>query len=208
MGKPFSKVYLDSIIGTRQGNLVVLSHFKKGKYNQNYFRCKCDCGRISEIRANHFFNDNQQTCGRFHKKYENSFIGNKIYDTWNRMIHRCYDTKHHKYYRYGARGISVCDDWRTDYDTFYNWAINNGYKNGLSLDRINNDGNYEPSNCRWATRKQQQRNICRNRLITYKGKTFCLAEWCELLNLNYGTINTRLHRNWSIEKAFETQIKK
>ena len=204
MGKPFTKEYLDGWIGKKQGSIIVLSHFKKGKYNTNYFRCQCDCGRISEIATSHFFNDNQTTCGRFHKKYENSKIGEKLYNTWNRMIHRCYDPKHHKYYRYGARGISVCDDWRNNYDTFYNWAINNGYKEGLSIDRINNDGNYEPSNCRWTTRKQQQRNMSRNKVIEYKGETKCLSEWCEELNLYYPTIISRLHKGWSSDKALST----
>lgn len=202
MGKPFTKEFLDSIVGKRQGNLVVLSHFKKGKSNSNYFCCQCDCGRISEVRANHFFNDKQTTCGRYHKKYENSKIGEKLYNTWNRMIHRCYDPKNHKYYRYGARGISVCDEWKTDYDTFYNWAMNNGYQEGLSIDRINNDENYEPSNCRWATRKQQQRNMSRNKIIEYKGKNKCVSEWCEELNLYYPTIISRFYKGWSAEKAF------
>jgi hypothetical protein len=206
MGTPFSKEYLDSFIGKRQGQIVVLSHFKKGKNNSNYFRCQCDCGRIAEIRVDHFFNDKQTTCGTFHKKYENSVIGNKIYNTWNRMINRCYNPKSHKYYRYGKRGISVCKDWLNNYDNFYIWCINNGYKEGLSLDRINNDGNYEPSNCRWTTRKQQQRNMCRNRIITYKNQTHCLAEWCERLNLKYETIKSRLNKGWSIERAFEEPI--
>lgn len=208
MSKPFSKEYLDSFIGKRQGQIVVLSHFKKGKNNANYFRCQCDCGRISEIRVNHFIHDNQTTCGRFHKKYENSIVGTKIYNTWNRMIDRCYNPKNHKYYRYGKRGISVCNDWLNNYDNFYTWCINNGYKEGLSLDRINNDGNYEPSNCRWTTRTQQQRNMCRNKMITYKGETRCLVEWCELLNIPYYNTSKRLFRNWSIERAFETPIKK
>lgn len=204
MGKPFTKEYLDGWIGKKQGSIIVLSHFKKGKYNTNYFRCQCDCGRISEIATSHFFNDNQTTCGRFHKKYENPKIGEKLYNTWNRMIHRCYDIKHHKYYRYGARGISVCDEWRNNYDTFYNWSINNGYKEGLSIDRINNDGNYEPSNCRWTTRKQQQRNMSRNKVIKYKGENKCLSEWCEELNLYYPTIISRLHKGWSAERALST----
>ena len=204
MGKPFTKEYLDGWIGKKQGSIIVLSHFKKGKYNTNYFRCQCDCGRISEIATSHFFNDNQTTCGRFHKKYENSKIGEKLYNTWNRMIHRCYDPKNHKYYRYGARGNSVCDEWKNDYDTFYKWAMNNGYKEGLSIHRINNDANYEPSNCRWATRKQQQRNMSLNRIIEYKGENKCLSEWCEELNLYYPTIIGRLHKGWSEEKALST----
>lgn len=208
MAKPFSKEYLDSFIGKKQGLLTVLSHFKKGKYNANYFCCQCECGRISEIRVNHFFSDNQTTCGRHHRKYKDAKVGQALYSAWNSMCRRCNNPKDHKYYRYGKRGISVCEEWIKDYNNFYNWSINNGYELGLSIDRINNDGNYEPSNCRWTTRKEQQRNMCRNKLITYRNETRCLSEWCEILNLKYNTISSRLGRKWSINRAFETPIKK
>ena len=201
-GKKFSKEYLDSLIGKKFNMLTIVSHKKKGKYNVNYFVCKCDCGNTTEIRISHLFHDNQISCGCIKTKYENSQIGEAIYDTWNRMMHRCYDIKHHKYPRYGARGIKLCEEWKNNYDTFYNWAINNGFQLGLSIDRINNDGNYEPSNCRWATRKQQMRNTSRNRYITYKGETRSLAEWCEIFNIRYGTASSRLHRGKSLDQVF------
>ena len=142
-------------------------------------------------------------------KYQNPKVGQSLYSAWNRMCRRCYNPKDHKYYRYGARGISVCNKWRNNYDAFYEWAINNGYKLGLSLDRINNDGNYEPSNCRWTTQKVQMRNTSRNKIIKYKGETRCLAEWCEILNLPYNAILKRIiYQNYTIEQAFETPIKK
>lgn len=208
MGKAFTKEYLDSLIGTKRNKLTILSHFKKGKNKCNYFRCLCECGRVAEIRANHLFNDNQETCGRFHKKYENSKVGEALYSAWSGMMHRCYDTNHHKYSSYGARGIKICNEWQNNYDVFYNWAINNGYKLGLWLERINNNGNYCPENCRWATRKEQMRNTRRTKYIHYQGEMLCLAEWCENLNLCYSTIINRLNRGWSIERAFETPTNK
>lgn len=81
-------------------------------------------------------------------KYENSKVGYSLYSAWNSMVRRFTNPKDHKYYRYGARGISVCDEWAKNYQNFYIWSINNGYELGLSLDRINNDGDYKPSNCR------------------------------------------------------------
>ena len=201
-GKKFSKEYLDSLIGKKFNMLTIVSHKKKGKYNVNYFVCKCDCGNTTEIRISHLFHDNQISCGCIKTKYENSQIGEAIYDTWNRMMHRCYDIKHHKYPRYGARGIKLCDEWKNNYDEFYKWSINNGFKLGLSIDRIDNNGNYEPSNCRWATRKQQMRNTSRNRYITYKGETRSLAEWCEILNIRYGTASSRLYRGKSLDQVF------
>ena len=207
MGKAYTKEYLDSIVGKKQNKLTILGHFKKGKNKSNYFICQCECGRIAEIRANHLLNDNQETCGRYHKKYQDSQIGAKIYSAWNGMIQRCYSTKSHKYYAYGARGITVCEEWRNSYDAFYKWAIENGYEIGLWIERIDNNGNYCPENCKWATRKEQMRNTRRNRFIEYNGETRTLSEWCEILSLPYGTMNSRINRGYSPQKAFETPIK-
>ena len=201
MSKKFSKEYLDSLVNCKFNMLTILSYKKKGKNNNNYFVCKCDCGNITEIRANHLLNDNQYSCGCIRKKYQDSIIGTAIYNTWNRMLHRCYDTKNHKFKRYGQRGIKVCDEWKNNYNNFYNWAINNGFQIGLSIDRINNDGNYEPSNCQWATRKQQMNNTSRNRLLTFNNETHTLSEWSELLNIKYGTICSRLHRGKLISEV-------
>lgn len=99
-------------------------------------------------------------------------------------------------------GKSMCNEWRLSFLSFYNWAIKNGYQDDLSIDRIDNNKGYSPDNCRFATPKQQVRNRCNTKYITYKGETKPLAEWCELLNLNYATIWNRIHRlNWSSNKA-------
>lgn len=207
MVKPFTKEYLDSFIGKKHNKLTIIGHRKKGENNSNYFICLCECGRIAEIRANHLFNDNQETCGRHHKKYSNPNSG-KLYNTWNSMMHRCYDEKSHKYSSYGARGIKICDEWKNSYYNFYKWSIENGYCDGLWIERIDNDGDYCPENCKWATRKEQMRNTRRSKHIEYKGETHCLSEWCEILNLYYPTINGRLHKGWSVERAFETATNK
>ena len=201
MPKRYTKDYLDSLIGKKFNMLTIVSYKKKEKCNCNYFVCKCDCGKITEIRANHILNDNQVSCGCIRIKYEDSKVGEAIYDTWNRMMHRCYDIKHHKYPRYGDRGIVICDEWKNNYNSFYKWAIENGFKLGLSIDRINNDGNYEPNNCRWTTRKEQMNNTSRNRFITLNNETHTLAEWCEKLGIKYNTASSRLYRGKSAEEA-------
>ena len=120
------------------------------------------------------------------------------------MKQRCYNDKNPKYKDYGSRGIVVCQEWLDDFMNFYNWAIDNNYRDDLTLDRIDNDGNYEPSNCRWATAKQQARNTRRTRKITINGETRCLKDWCKILNLNYYTVLTRINTlDWPIEKAIE-----
>lgn len=195
------RLILDSFIGKKINKLTIISYKKKGKNKCNYFVCQCECGNITEIRASHLLNDNQISCGCHTRKYQDSSIGDAIYNTWNRMMHRCYDPNHHKYPRYGQRGIKLCDEWKDNYDNFYNWAINNGFKLGLSIDRIDNDGDYEPNNCRWATRKQQMNNTSRNRYLTFNNETHTMAEWSEILNIKYGNISSRLRRGKSVSEA-------
>lgn len=119
------------------------------------------------------------------------------------MQTRCTNTKSPDYANYGGRGISICSEWlgKDGFINFYNWAISNGYSNGLTIERIENDGNYEPSNCRWATRAEQTRNRRNVVLLTYKGETMSCAEWSKKLGIYPGTVNNRLHKGWSVEEC-------
>ena len=131
----------------------------------------------------------------------------KLYSVWNTMRHRCYNEKNKKYKLYGARGITVCDEWKNNYIAFREWALSHGYAEGLTLDRKNVEGNYCPENCRWVTQKIQQRNRRNNRLIEYKGQRKLLLEWCEEFNLPFKTVQARLRvLKWSIDKALNTPI--
>lgn len=123
------------------------------------------------------------------------------------MKARCYNVTGERYNDYGGRGIAVCGEWLDSFQTFHDWAIENGYKENLTIDRIDVNGNYEPDNCRWTTSKQQQRNTRSNRVYTINGETHCLMEWCELLNLSYNSMVARLNRGWPIEKALATPIR-
>lgn len=117
------------------------------------------------------------------------------------MRYRCYNINDKEYSWYGGRGITICDEWLNDFMSFYDWSMNNGYQDNLTIDRIDNNKGYSPINCRWTTRKEQARNTRRNRLITIDGETKCLAEWCEVFNLNYHTVKRRLYRGWKIKKS-------
>lgn len=131
----------------------------------------------------------------------------RIYSIYKGMKDRCRYKTNDNYERYGGRGIRVCEEWLADYMNFYNWAINNGYKEGLTLDRIDPNKNYEPDNCRWATYKEQANNTRRNNFITYNGETHTLTEWAEKLGIKRSTLNTRIHRqHWNIEKALTTPL--
>lgn len=125
--------------------------------------------------------------------------GTKLYDVYCTMKKRCYNKHNHKYYDYGDRGIKICDEWLNNFMTFYNWAMNNGYQEGLSIDRIDVNGNYEPSNCRWATCKTQQNNRRNNVLLTYNNKIQTLKQWADELGMKYITIYKRYTYGWNAE---------
>lgn len=124
------------------------------------------------------------------------------------MYCRCYYPSTHGYQRYGARGIKVCDEWIKNPQSFYDWAMENGYKKDLTLDRIDVNGNYEPSNCRWITRKEQMSNTRTNRNITYKGETKTLTQWCEEYNINIVTFSDRIKSGMSVDEALNKPVVK
>ena len=127
----------------------------------------------------------------------------RIYHIWNSMIGRCYRESYPNYKNYGAKGIVVCEAWKT-FEVFCEWAMSNGYEDHLTIDRIDPDGNYEPSNCRWATMKEQQNNKCNNHVITYNGQSKTVSQWAEELGIKTHTLFTRFKRNWSVERALTT----
>lgn len=137
--------------------------------------------------------------------YKHGLSLTKLHRVWWGMIERCYKVYDKNYPDYGGRGITVCDEWKSDFQAFYDWAMSNGYKQGLSIDRINNDGNYEPSNCRWATPSQNSRNRRTARIIECNGVSHSLVEWAEITGLNPDTITERIKRGWSISDALFTK---
>lgn len=131
----------------------------------------------------------------------------RLYKIWTAMRERCNRERHSHYKDYGGRGITICSEW-DDYVAFRNWANNNGYSDELTLDRIDYNGNYEPSNCRWVTYKEQARNKRSNRIIEYKGHKYVLTELAEKIGMNKTTLKERLNKGWSVEDAVEKPIRK
>jgi len=121
------------------------------------------------------------------------------------MKTRCYNKNSAHYKRYGARGITICNDWLNSFKAFYDWSMNNGYAEDLTIDRKNNDGNYEPSNCRFITSYKQASNKSTTHLLTFNGKTQCVKAWTEERGLGKETIRERLKRGWTVEDAILTQ---
>ena len=126
-----------------------------------------------------------------------------IYGVWKNMKGRCFNEKDHNYKNYGARGISVCEEWLNP-ETFFKWASENGYRRGLSLDRIDNNGNYSPENCRWADNVEQGRNRRTNVIIEYKGQSKSIADWAEETGIGYTTLVERHRNGWTPQEMMET----
>ncbi len=129
-----------------------------------------------------------------------------LYSVWNTMRQRCYNPTVKSYHRYGGRGIKVCKQWRESFMAFYEWAMKNGYKKGLSIDRKNNNGNYCPSNCRIATKKQQARNTRKSKYVIWENKPILLIKLCEKFNCRYGIVNGRIKKGWDLKRALTTPI--
>lgn len=128
----------------------------------------------------------------------------RLYSIYYEMKRRCYDPRRKRYKDYGGRGITVCDEWLNNWYAFKEWALSHGYKEDLTIDRIDVNKGYSPENCRWVTYKVQGNNTRRNHYITYKGRTQTMAQWCEELNLNYHSIRTRINNlHWTVKEAFE-----
>lgn len=125
----------------------------------------------------------------------------KLYRTWTAIKQRCYNIKCETYVHYGGRGIKMCNDWLDDFSVFYRWCVNNKWEEGLQIDRINNNGDYEPSNCRLVGYKENSRNKRSNINITINGVTKVLTDWCIEYNIKYAMVNKRLKRGWIIERA-------
>lgn len=126
--------------------------------------------------------------------------GTRIYRMWQNMKSRCNNPNASKFYLYGGKGIKVCDEWKNNFINFYNWATNNGYKDTLTIDRINSDKNYEPNNCKFATYEEQNSHLKSTILITYKNETHTIKEWSKITGLSVDCLSARYLRKWSIKR--------
>lgn len=182
------------LTGQRFGRLVVIKEAGRSSDGHIQWICKCDCGKTTVATSNNLRKGRIVSCGcnKKEKATRHGQWGTRIYKIWSNMIQRCTNPNAKFYNRYGGRGITVCQEWQENFQAFYDWAMANGYQEGLEIDRINNDGNYEPNNCRWVTHAENCNNMRKNKTITCNGETHTIAEWAEKTGLTYKTIAYRL----------------
>lgn len=204
-----------SIVGKRFGRLTVIGLDHVGKHRGTWWKCRCDCGAETVAYRGCLTSGDTTSCGCYRREHLSEYgkthglTRHPLYSVWSGMVQRCTNPKAQNYRRYGGRGIDVCEAWKCSFESFYNWAIENGYSTGLSIDRINNSLLYAPDNCRWVTRTAQQNNTRRNHSVTYNNETHTLAEWSRMLGVNHETLRYRvLHNNMNDFKNYFTEDNK
>jgi hypothetical protein len=203
----------NDLTGQRFGRLVVLKlskQKKSGKRYRYYWFCQCDCGNTHEVRTDSLTSGNVQSCGCLHKEqaiknvslhHSHKMSNTRLYHIWQKMKARCSNERSSDYYKYGGRGITVCNEWM-DFNLFCQWALSNGYSDDLTIDRIDNNRGYSPNNCRWVNAKMQARNRRSNIKVSFKGQEMTLLEASELSGIKYSALIARWNRGVRPPKLF------
>lgn len=196
------------LTGKRYGKLTVKRLdqpvFTAGGTKHNTWLCECDCGNTKICRGNNLASGRNVSCGCAPRhKPKHGYDGHPLQIAWEGMISRCYNKNCKGYKNYGARGITVCPEWRCSPIPFIEYMLDLGWREGqgLSIDRIDNSNSYRPGNIRLATRSEQARNQRRNVLLEFKGRTATMIEWSEVTGIPYRRLQSRIYRGWSAERA-------
>lgn len=205
------------LTGQKFGKLSVLSFdHRDTESRKRFWKCLCDCGNTIIVYQNHLKSGHTKSCGCLHSRQDTNLKHGccrrkvpkeRIYRIWSGIKSRCLDKNCKAFSKYGGRGISICDEW-LNFETFKKWAANNGYEDNLTIDRINVNGNYEPSNCRWATQKEQANNRRNSTYITFNGETHTLSEWETITGISQKVIYSRINKlHWTIEDSLTKPIR-
>jgi hypothetical protein len=186
---------------------------RKAQCHSTRWLCRCECGTVKTYTSDQLRKGRVKSCGCLRsenlsmarRKHDESKT--RLYKKWTGIITRCYNPKCKSYKNYGGRGITMCEEWRNSYEAFRDWALAHGFREGLQIDRIDTNGNYCPSNCRWITSKQNQRNRTNNRLLTAFGVTQPMSVWCEEFDINEGTLRKRMKLKWTMEDALTVPVR-
>lgn len=198
-----------NLAGERFGKLTVIDETPLRKFGHVVWKCNCDCGNVTMVASHYLSGGDTKSCGcipvsKHALKHGKS--DTKAYKTWANMLSRCYSEINPRHPIYKAKGIIVCDRWHV-FENFYADMGDPPFSTS-TIDRIDNSGNYELSNCRWATQRIQGNNRDNNKFITFKGKVQTIGDWIHELGLNRNTVYGRLRRGWEVEAALSAPIGK
>lgn len=209
MGRKYPEVQVGDVVG----KLTVLRQANNARLCGNRkWECICECGKITIVDDSKLKVGHTKSCGCLRSevttriKTKHGGRHTRLYAIWCDMKTRCNNSRRMRYKDYGGKGISICDEWR-DFGNFRKWALSNGYRDDLTIDRIDCAKGYYPNNCRWANALTQANNTSRNIYLTYHNETHTLSEWARMLNVNYGALKKRYDMGWNIEDMFEKPYK-
>lgn len=200
------------ISGERFHRLVAIRREHNPNNGKVDWLCRCDCGNATYASLTDLVRGKKKSCGCLksdyltNKNHKHGKSGTRLDVIYTNMVQRCYNTKNHHYKNYGERGIKVCDDWlgKNGRKSFFKWAEASGYKDSLFIDRIDNNGNYSPNNCRWVTQKENQNNKTSNHFIEINGERKTISQWSEIYGISTYVISRRLYLGWNEAEAVTT----
>jgi len=201
-------------IGDTINRLTLIEIDLKSKDKHKKWICKCECGKIISVRQNQLKQGIVYSCGCYAREKSKLRLlthgqsRSDLYHVWISMKGRCYSKGNHAYENYGKRGITICEEWKNNFMSFFDWANNNGYKEKLTIERIDNDKDYCPDNCKWISINEQAKNKRNNVVFLVDGKLKYQAQICSELNMAHSTFSNRIKRGWDIEKIINTPPRK
>ena len=198
-----------NLIGKRFGKLIVKERLENDKNGKARWLCECDCGNLSTTKTSYLTSGQTKSCGCIKKSVlgdntrKHGMSNSRMYNIWCMIKRRCYKKKAQYYKNYGGRGIKMSNGWKNSFEKFWE-DMKEGYREELTIERINNNGNYCKENCRWANRNEQMNNMRRNRIICFNGVSKTMSEWSKETGIPYSTIRSRFRYGWTVEKALTT----
>ena len=203
--------YID-LTDKKYNMLTVIEKVDTSLHGEAVWKCRCECGNFTNVRGSHLTRGSVKSCGCLRKvtgtdnrNYKHGMHNSRIYRIWALIKKRCYNKKDEHYPNYGGRGITVCDEWLHDFQAFYDWSMANGYADDLTIDRKDNDGNYEPGNCRWTTSKEQANNRRSTVHITVNGITKNTTDWAKTIGVGRSTIRRHIKKG-DIEEYISSRL--
>lgn len=200
--------------GMRFGRLTVIERAGSDSSKNVTWRCRCDCGNEVIVPGIYMRNGDTRSCGCLHREIVKQAMSThresktRLYRVWAGIKTRCYNSKSDNYKYYGAKGITMCDEWMDSFEAFKKWSVANGYDENAgiqmcTIDRIDNSKPYSPENCRWVDHVEQCNNQSKNKLFEYDGQIRTMAEWARFFDIKYTTLRARIRRGYTFEEAIK-----